>query len=396
MTECSPERNFTTEGSAARQAGPLAGIRVVDMTRLAPGPYATMLLADLGAEVIVVGGGRAGQPIPEFSRGKKHITLDLKNPAGISALLSLVERADVFIEGFRPGVADRLGVGFAELSGRFPKIVYCSLTGYGQDGPRAQDAGHDINYLAATGVLGALGPGDRPPQPPLNIVADFAGGSMIAALGIMAALFERQRSGVGQFVDAAMIDGCLSLMAMHFPLWRTRHFPDRGDGLIAGNSPVYSCYACADGGYVSVGALERPFFASLWTKLELGDVPDHMDTSQWPRIQAALAQKFASRSRADWGNLFVGSDACVVPVLAPDEVWREPQIVHRHPSAGPTNVPAVPRLGRSPSTAGTVDMTDRSTEILTQLGLTASQIADAVGTSTATTTGLSWPPELKP
>jgi alpha-methylacyl-CoA racemase len=368
---------------------------VVDMTRLAPGPYGTMLLADLGADVIVVGGGRAGFPIPEFSRGKRHINLDLKNPAGISALLKLLARADVFIEGFRPGVADRLGFGFKSLSIKFPKLVYCSLTGYGQDGPRAQDAGHDINYLAATGVLGALGPGDRPPYPPLNIVADFAGGGMVAALGIMAAILERQKSGLGQFVDVAMVDGCLSLMAMHFPLWKTRHFPERGDGLIAGNSPMYSCYACADGRYVSVGALEKPFFLALWAKLDLGDAPDHMDTGQWPRIRALLTEKFASRPRDEWAEHFIGSDACVVPVLAPDEVWSEAQNAYRHPSARSDRVPALPRLSRSPSAAREVDMTERSAEVLAELGLTPAEIAAASVPYRGTTTGLTWPPELK-
>ena len=187
--------------------GPLAGIRVVDLSRLAPGPYCTMLLADLGAEVIVVGGGRAAAVIPELSRGKTHIALNLKVPEGRAALHALVKTADVFVEGFRPGVADRIGAGYEELSVLNPRLVYCALTGFGQDGPRAKEAGHDITYLALSGVLGGMGPKGEPPEAPLNLVADFAAGSLLAAIGILAAVIEAKTSGQGQFIDAAMMDG---------------------------------------------------------------------------------------------------------------------------------------------------------------------------------------------
>ncbi len=376
---------------AEAAGGPLAGIRVVDLSRLAPGPYCTMLLADMGADVVAVGGGRAGVAIPAFARGKRFVSLDLKSAAGRDALHALVRTADVVVEGFRPGVAGRLGAGYAELSALNPRLVYCSITGYGQDGPRAGEAGHDINYLALTGVLGALGPADRRPYPPLNLVADFAAGSLVAALGIVAALLEARKSGTGQFIDAAMIDGSLSLMAMHWPLWRTALWPGRGEGLLAGDAPFYRTYRCADGRYVAVGALETAFFRTLWSTLGLGEPPDPMQRAEWPRIERSLADAFAARPRDDWGRLFVGGDACVTPVLDPDEVWTEPQVAARHPDGGPAQVPAVPRFGRTPAAARPVDLADRTVDVLRELGL--GEPAAATGPKQEGS-GLSWPPPL--
>ncbi|MFG1477786.1 CaiB/BaiF CoA-transferase family protein [Xanthobacter sp. V4C-4] len=376
--------------------GPLAGIRVVDLSRLAPGPYCTMLLADLGAEVIVVGGGRAGVAIPELSRGKRFISLDLKSPAGREALHALVKTADVLVEGFRPGVAARIGAAYAEVSALNPKLVYCAITGFGQDGPRAKEAGHDLTYLALSGVLGGLGPKDGPPSPPLNLVADFAGGSMVAAIGILAAVIEAQRSGRGQFIDAAMIDGSLSLMAMHLPLWRTPHWPARGDGLLAGDKPFYRSYACADGRYIAVGALERGFFETLWRTLDLGAVPDHMAAANWPEIEHRLAATFLSRPRDAWAALFAGTDACVAPVLEPHEVWDDPHIAARHPTSGPHAVPAVPRLSRTPAVAHPLDETDQSRAILGALGLSPAQMDAAIApVDPDGRTGLDWPPALR-
>lgn len=375
--------------------GPLAGIRVVDLSRLAPGPYCTMLLADLGAEVIVVGGGRAGVAIAEFARGKRHIALNLKAPEGRSALHALVKTADVLVEGFRPGVADRIGAGYAELSALNPRLVYCALTGFGQDGPRAQEAGHDITYLALSGVLGGLGPKGAPPEAPLNLVADFAGGSLVAAIGILSAVIEAKASGRGQFIDAAMMDGALSLMAMHLPLWRTPHWPARGDGLLGGGAPFYRTDVCADDGYVAVGALERGFFETLWRTLGLGDVPDHMNRAMWPGMERTLAATFASRPRDHWATLFAGTDACVAPVLAPDEVWHEPHVAARHPGCGPERVPAVPRLSRTPATAGALDLTDRTIEVLAEIGLSPEEARAAAAPQEAEgRSGLAWPPEL--
>lgn len=380
----------------ARPKGPLTGVRVVDLSRLAPGPYCTMLLADLGAEVIVVGGGRSGLPVTELSRGKKFISLDLKSSAGRDALHRLVKTADVLIEGFRPGVADRIGAGYAELSALNPRLVYCSMTGYGQDGPRAREAGHDINYLAIAGVLGAVGPKSEVSYPPLNLLADFGAGGLLAAFGIVTALFEARGSGRGQHVDAAMVDGCLSMMAMHFPVWQTSVMPGRGDGLITGNAPFYRCYFCADGRQVSVGALEVAFFKALWTVLDLGDVPDHMDKATWPLIEQTLDKVFRSKPREHWEALFAGTDACVAPVLSPDEVWGEAQNKHRHPASSHASVPAIPRFSRTPSMSSDLDRSDHSRDVLASLGMTNDQITAAVPSDPASAVeGLSWPPVLR-
>lgn len=379
---------------AAAPRGPLAGIRVIDLSRLAPGPYCTMLLADLGAEVIVVGGGRAGAAIPEFSRGKTHIALNLKTPEGVDALRKLVSSADVLVEGFRPGVAERIGAGYAQMSALNPRLVYCSLTGFGQDGPRAQEAGHDITYLALSGVLGGLGPVGAPPEAPLNLVADFAGGSLMAAFGILAAVIEARTTGHGQFVDAAMMDGAISLMAMHLPMWRTPMWPERGQGLLGGGAPFYRTYACSDGRYVAVGALEPAFFAELWQKLNLGDVPDHMNRSLWPELERTLTIRFASHPRDHWTQLFSGSDACVAPVLAPDEIWDDPHVKARHPEAGAHRPPVVPRLSRMAAGIPALDLSDRTAEILQGLGLSDEEAARASADSAART-GLSWPPTLR-
>jgi len=388
----------TLAGAAPSAAprGPLAGIRVVDLSRLAPGPYCTMLLADLGAEVIVVGGGRAGVAIPEFSRGKRHISLDLKAPEGRAALKALVKTADVLVEGFRPGVADRIGAGYGELSALNPRLVYCAVTGFGQSGPRALEAGHDITYLALAGVLGSMGPRNAPPEAPLNLVADFAGGSLMATIGILAAVIEAKASGKGQFIDAAMIDGALSLMAMHLPLWRTPHWPARGDGLLGGGAPFYRSYACADGRHVAVGALERGFFEALWRTLELGEAPDHMRRELWPQIERTLAETFARKPRDAWSALFAGTDACVAPVLDPDEIWEDPHIAARHAGCGPSRVPAVPKLSRTPALAHPADLSDQTGAVLAELGLSRAEIRAATAPDDpAARSGLSWPPELR-
>jgi len=374
--------------------GPLSGVRVVDLSRLAPGPYCTMLLADLGAEVIAVAGGRAGAPIPAFSRGKRFMSLDLKSTAGRDALHALVKSADVLVEGFRPGVADHIGAGYETLSTLNPRLVYCSITGYGQEGPRAQDAGHDINYIALSGVMAALGTDDRLPRPPLNLVADFAGGSLVAAMCILAALLESRVSGRGQFIDAAMVDGGLSLLAMHLPLWRTQHWPAAGRGMLDGDKPFYRNYMCSDGKFVAVGALERSFFEALWKGLALGEAPDHMSAANWPQIETKLAAAFCTRPRDEWAALFQGTDACVTPVLEPDEIWNDAHIKSRHPSGGPHNVPAIPRLSRTPASARPCDLTDQTGTILRELGFDAAAIEAAVPETV--TTGTEWPPLVRP
>lgn len=302
-------------------SGTLAGVRVLDLSRLAPGPYCSLLLAEQGAEVIVVRGGRGSTPIAALARGKRLVTLDLHDPLGRSALRRLARDADVLIEGFRPGVAARLGAGYEELARENPRLVYCSLTGYGQNGPRSGEAGHDINYLAVSGVLGALGPADGDPIPPLNLLADFGAGGTAAAFAIAAALFERERTGRGQYLDVSMVDGCVSMMAFHRAAWRTAVMPRRGEGLLGGRAPAYRTYRCKDGRYVAVGALERPFFETLWRTLRLEEpAPDQTNAGTWAETARALECAFASADRDEWARRFAAIDACVSPVFDPDEV----------------------------------------------------------------------------
>ncbi|WP_233159932.1 CaiB/BaiF CoA-transferase family protein [Pseudonocardia sp. MH-G8] len=373
-------------------AGALHGIRVIDMSRLAPGPLCSMMLADLGAEVIVVGGGRSGLPLTALCRGKRFISLDLKRDGGRAALHRLVSEADVLLEGFRPGVADRLGAGYAELSAVNPRLVYCSLTGYGQDGPLATTAGHDINYLALSGLLGAVGPVDGPPLPPLNLLADYGGGGMLAAFGIVSALLERERSGRGQHVDAAMVDGVVAMMVQHYSVWGQPTLPDRGRGLLGGEAPFYRCYKCADGRYVAVGALEDAFFRALWDGLGLGDCPQHMSPSAWPQIEKVLSQKFLERTRDEWAEHFEGTDACVTAVLAPDEVHGHPQIRARHGALAFPEGPPVPLLSRTPGVAAPAEPADQTEAVLGELGLDAEHIAAALPDGPRAVQGLTWPP----
>jgi alpha-methylacyl-CoA racemase len=302
-------------------SGPLSGVRVLDLSRLAPGPYCSLLLAELGADVTVVRGGRGSAPIASLARGKRLVTLDLRDPLGRSALARLARGADVLIEGFRPGVAARLGAGYEELSLVNPRLVYCSLTGYGQRGPRSGEAGHDINYLAVSGVLGALGPPDGDPVPPLNLLADFGAGGTAAAFAIAAALFARERTGGGRYLDVSMVEGSRKMMAFHRPAWRTDPMPERGGGLLGGRAPSYRTYRCKDGRYVAVGALERPPFEALWRTLGFEDAaPDQGDRSTWEATSRRLEAAFAAEDRDAWARRFQGVDACVTPVLAPDEV----------------------------------------------------------------------------
>lgn len=385
--------------AAAARARPLEGVRVLDLSRLAPGPYCTMLLADLGAEVIVVGGGRAGLPVSSFARGKHFIALDLKSQEGRRALQKLALSSDVLVEGFRPGVAARLGADYATLAALHPGLVYCSLTGYGQEGPLAQEAGHDLNYLALTGVLGAVGPADGPPTVPLNLIADFAGGSLVAVIGILAALYERVRSGRGQQVDAAMIDGCLSLMAMHSPVWGQAVMPARGRGWLSGAAPYYRCYRCSDGRYLSVGALEPQFFAALWTMVGQGPAPDQMDMAAWPEIERVFSAAFASRPRDEWAQEMVGKDLCVFPVLDPQEAWAHPHVRQRHPQASAQLPPTLPRFSHTPLPIPETDTRDRSVELLREAGFSAQEIeraSPAADRARAVDSRDAWPPPLRP
>ena len=307
-----------------RGVGPLAGVRVIELGGIGPGPHAGMVLADLGADVVRVRrpGGLTLPPEDRdlTHRGKRVVDLDVKSAP--QALLELVAKADVLLDGFRPGTCERLGIGPDDCAAVNPRLIFARITGWGQHGPLAATAGHDINYLAVTGVLSAIGYADRPPLPPLNLVADYGGGSMLALLGIVAALYERERSGVGQVIDAAMVDGVSVLAQMMWTMKATGALRDqREQFLLDGGAPFYRCYQTADGGYVAVGAIEPQFFAELLCGLELSaaEVPGQFELARYDEMRRVFTERFAAKTRDEWAAIFAGTDACVTPVLT----WTE-------------------------------------------------------------------------
>ena len=314
--------------------GPLTGLRVVELAGIGPGPHAAMILADLGADVVRVHRPDAG-PLESpgeadaMLRGRRLVAVDLKQPTGRELVLRLAGKADVVIEGNRPGVAERLGVGPADCRARNPRLVYGQVTGWGQDGPLAQRAGHDINYIALSGALHAIGrPGERP-VPPLNLVADFGGGSMLLVAGVLAALWERERSGLGQVVDAAMVDGSSLLLQLFWSLLGQGRWTDEpGVNLLDGGAPFYDTYACADGRHVAVGALEPRFYSALLAGLGLAEeqLPGQYDRDGWPQLRERFTERFASRTRDEWAAAFGDTDACVTPVLSLGEVATHPHV----------------------------------------------------------------------
>lgn len=318
--------------NVSNTGGPLAGLRVVELAGIGPGPHAALLLADLGADVVRV--QRAGQISAHDHqlRSRTIVEANLKDPADIEKVLGLVERADVLIEGFRPGVTERLGLGPDDALARNPRLVYGRMTGWGQQGPWAQTAGHDINYISVTGVLNAIGREGERPVPPLNMVGDFGGGSMFLVFGIMAALYERQNSGQGQVVDAAMVDGTAALSHM---IWAWRGVgawsDDRGTNLLDTGAPFYDTYETSDGRYMAVGSLEPQFYAQLLTGLGLADadLPPQMDKSRWPELRERFTSTFLSKTRDEWAAIFDGTDACVSPVLTFAEAPNHPHMKDR-------------------------------------------------------------------
>ncbi len=329
--------------------GPLAGLRVLELAGIGPGPHAAMMLADLGADVVRIQrpGGRSGLE-DTMLRGRRIVSLDLKAEPDRDTLLALVGQADVLLEGFRPGVTERLGIGPADCEQRNHRLIYARMTGWGQDGPLAQRAGHDINYISLTGALHAIGRAGERPVPPLNLVGDFGGGSMFVTVGILAALFERERSGVGQVVDAAMVDGGSVLIQMIWSFLGTGMWQDeRGVNLLDSGAPYYDTYRCADDRFVAVGALEPQFYANLLAGLGLSaeELPDQDDRAGWPTLRKHLTMAFASRSRDEWAAVFWGTDACVTPVLSFGEVPDHPHIAAR---GSVTTVDGVPRSAPAP------------------------------------------------
>ncbi len=365
VDEPTRERMPASPAGSGPAHGPLAGVRVVELAGIGPGPFACMLLADLGADVLRLGRGRPdGVPaeLDVLNRGRPSVAIDLKHPGAPELVLRLVEQADVLVEGFRPGVAERLGVGPEDCHAHNPRLVYGRMTGWGQDGPLAPRVGHDINYASITGALHAVGERGRKPVPPLNLVADFGGGALFLVVGVLAALLERRSSGQGQVVDAAMVDGAGTLMAMTHAfsaagMWRD----ERGSNLLDGGAPFYDTYRCSDGGYVAVGALEPQFFAALVQTLDaevgLGsDVPGQYELERWPELRNRIAAAFAQRPRDTWTTVFAEVDACVSPVLALAEAAAHPHIVARGGVVQPGGLPqpaVAPRLSRTPGELST-------------------------------------------
>lgn len=343
------------------RGGPLKGIRVIELASIGPGPHAALVLADLGADVVRVDrpAGRAldlaGSDHPDMGlRGRRSVKLDLKREEDRDAALELAAHADVLIEGYRPGVAERLGLGPDVCLGRNPGLVYARVTGWGQDGPLAQAVGHDLNYLGITGALHAMGRPGTPPAPPLNLVGDYGGGSMLLLVGVLAALLERGRSGRGQVVDSAMVDGVALLNQMLLALRGTGAWSDeRGSNLLDGSAPFYDTYECADGRFVAVGALEPQFFAELLAGLELTDgFTSQHDRDTWPRMRQAFAERFLSRSRDEWTQHFSGRDACVTPVLTYSEAGEHPHLKTRGTLVelgGVLQAAPAPRFSRTPA-----------------------------------------------
>ncbi|MEU9170063.1 CaiB/BaiF CoA-transferase family protein [Streptomyces sp. NPDC048420] len=314
--------------------GPLAGCRVLELAGIGPGPFAGMTLADLGAEVVRVDRPGGSGLFPGFehvdvlNRGKKSVLLDLKRPDAVRAVLDMAARADVLIEGYRPGVAERLGLGPDDCLARNPRLVYGRMTGWGQDGPLARLAGHDIGYIALTGALHAVGSAGGPPQIPLNLVGDFGGGGTYLVIGVLAALREAERTGRGQVVDAAIVDGTAHLLAGTHMMLATGTWQDeRGVNLLDGGAPFYAVYETSDGRHMAVGALEPKFYAELLAVLGLDEDPAAQhDRSGWPRLRERLAAAFASRTQDEWAKAFSTSDACVAPVLSLREAADHPHI----------------------------------------------------------------------
>jgi alpha-methylacyl-CoA racemase len=369
--------------------GPLEGHRIIEIASIGPGPYCAMLLADMGAEVVrVVRPGHVplvkGFALDLLNRNRRSIYLDLKHGQAVAALLRMVERADGLIEGFRPGVMERLGLGPEICLERNPRLVYGRMTGYGQDGPLAQTAGHDINYIALAGVLAHIGRCGGPPVPPLNLVADFGGGGLLLAFGMVCALLERLRSHRGQVVDAAMVDGANSLMtlmhgAQHAGFWHE----ERGTNLLDGGAPFYDVYETADGGYVSIGAIEPQFYAQLLklTGLDREELPPQFDREGWPVIRERLTQVFRSRTRDEWCEIMEGTDACFAPVLSMTEARDHPHNRARgafvelegipQPRPAPRFSRTDARLRRPPAPAGA-----HTAEVLADWGFSEREIAE--------------------
>jgi alpha-methylacyl-CoA racemase len=338
-----------------KRQGPLSGLRVMEFCGIGPGPHAAMLLANLGAQVLrIARPGGNGYPNPVVDSGLSALTLDIRTDEGREKCLAIAELADVALEGNRPGVMERRGLGPEALMARNERLIYARMTGWGQEGPLARSAGHDINYIALTGALAAIGKPGEPALPPLNLVGDFGGGSLFLAFGIAAALWERERSGKGQVIDAAIIDGVSSLMTFFSGLAPQGLISlDRDKNLFGGAAPFYRCYRCADGKEIAVGSLEPKFYAEMLDRIGAGDdlKSDQLDTANWPERSKKFAAIFAKKTRDEWCAIFEGTDACVAPVLTLEEARRHPHMKERktyQECGGAAHAAPAPRFSRTP------------------------------------------------
>ncbi len=390
VTHCAGEGLGAAEsrvaGGAASSAsnGPLAGVRVIELAGIGPSPLCAMMLADLGAEVVRVdrpGGGpaRSAPGKDVTSRGKRRIVVDLKKAGGAEVVVRLAGQADVFIEGFRPGVAERLGVGPEDCWARNPRLVYGRMTGWGQDGPLARSAWHDIAYIAVTGALHAIGRAGGPPQVPVNYLGDYGGGAMFLAVGVLAALWEAQRSGRGQVVDAAIVDGVAVLQAMTYAMLASGTWEDeRGVNVLDTGAPFYDVYETADGRYMAVGAIEPQFYTEFVRLLfgtgEPQDLPGQHDRKRWPDLRKRFAARFAGRTQQEWTKVFEGTDACVAPVLSLAQAPRHPHLTARGTYVDKDGVPQpapAPRFSGTPGAPGPLALPGEHTrEVLNEWGLT--------------------------
>ena len=367
--------------------GPLAGINVIELAGIGPGPFSGMMLSDMGAEVTLVDRVSAGAPKNggPMERGKRSVSVNLKEPEGVEVVLDLVARSDVLLEGFRAGVTDRLGIGPEAALARNPKLVYARMTGWGQDGPMAHQAGHDINYISLAGPLAHIGRAGQPPTPPLNLVGDFGGGSLFCVLGICAALLHVSRGGEGQVVDSAMVDGASYLMSPMYAAHASGFWTDeRGTNFLDSGAHFYDVYECADGGFMSVGAIEPQFYANLLTGLGLADaddLADQNDRSQWAAMSERFAAIFVTRTRDEWAEIFNEAEACATPVLTMGESQAHPQAAARGSffSAGGTPQPfPAPRFLSTPSEPATSSEPGAASTdaVLAELGRSPETIAD--------------------
>lgn len=369
--------------------GALSGIKIIEFAGLGPTPFCAMMLADMGAEVIRIdrknpgSGGVASGAANPVDRGRRSLALDLKQKAGVDTALRLISRADVLLEGFRPGVMERLGLGPEPCLQHNPGLVYGRMTGWGQTGPLAQAAGHDINYIALSGALYAMGSPDQPPAPPLNLVGDYGGGGMLLGLGVLAALLERHGSGKGQIIDAAMTDGAASLMSLFCGLQAAGRWTDRrGSNLLDGGAHFYGTYACKNGGYISIGAIEPQFYAELLQRCGLEDpiYQAQLDARQWPLLKTKLSEVFSSRTREEWCELLEGSDVCFAPVLSLSEAPAHPHNAARETFLaydGMVQPAPSPRFSRTPSAIQSPPPRpgQHSEEVLVEWGFSEQEVA---------------------